>query len=399
MTEAGREYLTRCDSPNRPIPRQKNGSVTEQLVNDVIVAGGSLKVPDRPKLLGGVDFRQRVRLAERYGKVPDGKELVVRRLSYDELQIDLVDAPGHGDAPPLRPVPIPARVTRPHPAVAAFRKASGTLQISRAAVPRAARLLQGLVAEAEQRGYQVSFPQPHGEDHRRNNWRHSAATVGKAVVSIAADGHSSSVSISEEGLPSRRWFNQRNGSYRYGRSGIGEWVPPSQASYETGATGRLTFSLVGYSNSGRPQSWSDRKSWSLDEKLPELLREIEVRAVEARARKLEEERKAAERRRAWEAAMERARAQFLQQRRAEALARQIELWRRANDIREYCAAVEETHPESPAGAEWITWARGYSDRIDPLTYPPAMPADPEEISPDDLKPYLGRWNPYGPDRW
>jgi hypothetical protein len=65
----------------------------------------------------------------------------------------------------------------------------------------------------------------------------------------------------------------------------------------------------------------------------------------------------------------------------------------------YCAAVEETHPESPPSAEWITWARGYSDRIDPLTDPPAMPADPEEISPDDLKPYLGRWNPYGPDRW
>jgi hypothetical protein len=27
-----------------------------------------------------------------------------------------------------------------------------------------------------------------------------------------------------------------------------------------------------------------------------------------------------------------------------------------------------------------------------------MPADPEKFSREDLKPFLGGWNPYGPDR-
>lgn len=28
-----------------------------------------------------------------------------------------------------------------------------------------------------------------------------------------------------------------------------------------------------------------------------------------------------------------------------------------------------------------------------------MPADPENVRPDELKPYLGGWSPYGPDGW
>jgi hypothetical protein len=31
--------------------------------------------------------------------------------------------------------------------------------------------------------------------------------------------------------------------------------------------------------------------------------------------------------------------------------------------------------------------------------PPHMPADSDEIEPEDLKPFIGRWGPYGPDSW
>jgi hypothetical protein len=47
---------------------------------------------------------------------------------------------------PLRPVPVPRQVTHPHPVVVAFRTAPETLEVSRAAVPRAARILQVLAA-------------------------------------------------------------------------------------------------------------------------------------------------------------------------------------------------------------------------------------------------------------
>lgn len=399
ITEAGREYLARCDGPNPPVPRQANGSVTEQLVNDVVAAGGSLRLPrtsyGRP---GHVDYEQRARMAERFGKVPSGKRLVVHHLPGAEVRIDLVDGPETAVLP-LRPVPVPRRVTQPHPVVVAFRTAADTLDVSRAAVPRAARILQALTVEAERRGHKVAAPGP-ANDSRGSRWASSDAGSGDGVVAISVDGHTCEVKLSEEGLQSRGYWEQRNRSYRHRPGGGGEWVTPPRSQYEANATGRLTLTLVtGYSSSGRQQSWSDRTRWTLDEKLPEVLLEIETRAVEARERKREKERQAAERQRAWEQAMERARSLFLEEHRAKALADQADRWQRANTIRAYCAAAESTHPDSTETAEWVAWARSYGDRIDPLQQPPQRPPDPERISPDDLKPFLGRWNPYRPDNW
>ena len=66
--------------------RQANVSVTQQLVDDVVAAGGSLRVPrkrwyDRES----VDCENRARLAERYRKVPAGKRLVVSTID-DKLE-------------------------------------------------------------------------------------------------------------------------------------------------------------------------------------------------------------------------------------------------------------------------------------------------------------------------
>src|SRR4051812_46738926 len=47
ITSAGREYLERAARPGAPRPRQASVSVTQQLVDDVIAAGGSLRVPRR----------------------------------------------------------------------------------------------------------------------------------------------------------------------------------------------------------------------------------------------------------------------------------------------------------------------------------------------------------------
>src|SRR5262245_29516390 len=45
ITVAGTEYLQQVDGPNPPLSRQPNVSVTQQLVDDVIAAGGSLRAP------------------------------------------------------------------------------------------------------------------------------------------------------------------------------------------------------------------------------------------------------------------------------------------------------------------------------------------------------------------
>ncbi len=88
ITHAGKEYLQRVDGPNPPLPRQPNVSVTQQLVDDVVAAGGSLRVPRQGwRNKGAVDYERRAQLAEAYGKVPRGQRLVVKGVAPDELLI------------------------------------------------------------------------------------------------------------------------------------------------------------------------------------------------------------------------------------------------------------------------------------------------------------------------
>lgn len=161
-----------------------DASVTEQLVNDVIAAGGSLRVPrknwyDR----NSVDYAHRARLAEQYGKVPTGKLLVVEAVSSEELQIALVDASENmvADAPP---VPIPIKVARYHSVVRQFREYSERHEVSRAALPRVLRILQGLVIEAEQRGYNSQLASAPKRDRYayRSGWQ--GKHHGHVVIAI-----------------------------------------------------------------------------------------------------------------------------------------------------------------------------------------------------------------------
>lgn len=149
---------------------------------------------------------------------------------------------------------------------------------------------------------------------------------------------------------------------------------------------------------GRVATWSDRKSWKLDNKLGELLQELELRSVEDDHREVEERRKAEERHREWELGMERTRERFAQSYRAKILRAQAEAWREANALRTYLAALGVTYGETEEPSEWIEWVSAYIERLDPLRSPPVMP-DTSELSAEDLKPFLGGLSPYGPSRW
>src|SRR6266481_2579711 len=95
ITAAGKEYLQQVGGPNPPLPRQPNVSVTQQLVDDVIEAGGSLRLPrKRWNETEGIDYERRARLAETYGKVPRGSRLIVKTVSAEELLIELLTEPG-----------------------------------------------------------------------------------------------------------------------------------------------------------------------------------------------------------------------------------------------------------------------------------------------------------------
>jgi hypothetical protein len=91
---------------------------TEQLVADVLSAGGRLLLKDETTR-GGVNWRQRAYAANRRGKVPEGKHLSVV-WSVAGFEITLRDGPSSSDLE-ADVVLVPSRVPNPHPAARGFR--------------------------------------------------------------------------------------------------------------------------------------------------------------------------------------------------------------------------------------------------------------------------------------
>jgi len=398
ITKAGRDYLERAAQPDAEPPRQANVSVTEQLIADVQAAGGTLRVPQKRPGEDGVDYWQRVQATKRLGKVPLGKELVIERLDWDELEIKLIDGPP-GSEVEVESVPVPDRVGKYHPVVRRFKAAKNKHEVSRAAMPRALRILEGLVREAERRGFEVSNATSNDE---HGNGRSSWSGPQDGHIHITVRGHRQSFRFWEENLPSRAHWEkhrtyweyddaeaERSFSFRRGRQRTRTY-----AEYEAKATGRLCLETAGYGGG----KWADRKTTgSLEDKLGELLQHMEIGAAEAEERQREVERAAERRKLAWEAAMEQAKERFVEDQRAKALREQVKASNEATAIRMYCDRLESARGED--AEEWVSWARAYADRVDPLLGEVGMPAPPERIDPKELAPYLNGLSPYGPDRW
>jgi hypothetical protein len=289
------------------------------------------------------------------------------------------------------------RLTKYHPVAREFRDRTNLHEISRKALPRALRIVHALAVEAERRGYRIACVRVREDSYGRTEWKPSHD--GQLVFTI--NGHELRVRIWEKGAGQRgpydhqmrRWKADREQPFR-----LMQFVERPKA-YDSGATGELNVEALG-SAYGRQKAWGDRSRWKLEDRLPNLLREVEVQAVEAEERRLAREREQAERQRQWEAAMERAKLQFIDEHRLEVLRNRVRTWEEAEAIRRYCAAVESRHGAAtiaaePSAAEWLALARDHADSAQDL---PRMPPDPE-ITHDGIRPYLGGWSPYGPQRW
>jgi hypothetical protein len=379
ITDTGREYLRNVDGPNPPIPRQGNISVAQQLVDDVLAAGGVLRVPRanwyEP---GGINYEKRAQAARQFGKVPSGKRLTTSYVD-GELEIRLEDAI-YGTEISVQPVDVPRRVTRLHPVAQRFRDDVERHEVSRRELRRCVRIVHALANALEQRGHQLANVTKTTGGYRGDRW--APARDGHLLVTVRE--HQYRLRVSEEKVSVRGYFERSSVYLR----------PHDRDRYDAGATGRLQISIDGYSREGRPASWADRRSWTLEEKLGELLRELEVRAAEDDHRALERKRLADERRARWELAVASAKDQLREHRRAQVLRDQVAAWQQAEAMRGYLDVLQERWGEN----EWLAWARQHVDaHLDPLGVQPTMPEDPATINPEDLRPFLNGLSPYGPD--
>jgi hypothetical protein len=354
ITTAGSEYLDEVDGPEPPIPRQGNVSVTQQLVDDVIAAGGVLRVPrkrwyDRD----AIDYVRRAQLAERHGKIPEGKLLVTSTLR-DEVEIRLVDveieaSPAAND---LLPVLVPERVARYHAAARGFRDHTDLHEVSRDQLQRATRVLHAVATEAQRRGW--------------------AVTPDAGAMKITAQDLLCRLTISEKGVRQRGRWEQEVYRYRNVRSEDYFWRDRElpRGAYDKDATGTLTLTLSceGRWFAGRQGRWSDRQSWTLEERLPHLFREIEARIIHARRMREQERiraedaaerarRDAEQRERTWRELMATAQERLIEDHRIARLTTDVDAWDQARRIRAYCDAAEAAYRDNAETNKWIAWAR------------------------------------------
>lgn len=412
LTDRGREFLAGSPAPppasppSKPVrtpttdrkPQSSSARAvdkpptkTEQLVADVIAADGRLVLPDEAAR-GGINWRQRAYAAQRHGKVPDGKRLVVSR-GREGFVIELMDGQT-GNELGAEQIHVPARLTKYHRVARQFRDRSDLQRISRKALARALRIIHALALEIERRGHQIecaNAPQTDRYGRRGRNAKDSAHLI------VTIKNHALEVRIYEKGVGLRSAWEQERAHYEENRLNFRlGYLPTRPAAYDKDATGQLNISLL--SHSPRQTTWGDRKRWKLDDRLGQVLRELETQAVEAEERRLARERKEADRQRQWEAAMADAKRRFIEDHQLDVLRRRVQAWQEADAIRAYCDAVEARHGQAATEtntAAWLQLAREHADHLQRL---PTMPAEPE-ITNEALKPYLGPWSPYGPRGW
>lgn len=143
-------------------------------------------------------------------------------------------------------------------------------------------------------------------------------------------------------------------------------------------TGRLTISVGRW----RRRNWNDTERTGLEERMSEVVAGVVALLAGLRAEDEERERRVAQAR--YEQEMRR---REDERRRLGALRREAVRFRRAAELRQYIAAVDEAARRagelSAAREEWIAWARAKADWIDPLVQVSDVILDaPEPKRPD-----------------
>lgn len=400
LTGAGRARLQEAENKSSSPPCEPQPSPTvsatatgKRKAPDATVETAELRSKQARKLLNqladGEDFwvespteqeaatwRRVVDFAKRNDLVPAGKTLE-RRTSGPDLIIRLVDGV-HPNTKPASPQPeapvvrVPETLRGCHPVIATLRDDERRLLMPKPQRRRSLLILQAVASEAERRGHRVK-----NEPVATDRYAYSNVVRDRdGAIRVEIDGHGFAVRVSQ--------------------------VSPNSENPER--SGALLIEVPPYHVRGRQTKWPDGKRRKVEDVLDLILPELETQAAEAKQRKIDEERAKAERRTNWEKAMGRAKAAAITAYKAKILDKQVENWRRAATLREYRDALTDRIAQANRGKQqvddavlaWAKWITEYTAAIDPLTSIPRMP-DVPELSPEDLKPFLGKWSPYGPE--
>ncbi|MEV0523959.1 hypothetical protein AB0I66_11075 [Streptomyces sp. NPDC050439] len=364
--------------------KQPKKTLGEQLIDDVLAAGGIL-VTKEAYGPGASNWSARIRSAQRCGKLPAGQELVHRwRAGGREITIQNIPA---WKLAVLDPIPVPERLHKPHAVVAALRAGEPALGLSRSVQPRALRLVQAMVAEAERRELQVQLT----ADGRRG---HYSRRRDASLFTITAQGQPCGVSLGQEQDRTEHVPTAKELADAQQFS----WVRIPK--YDYALSDRLTITLSGGATH-RQSAWKDMPDHPLEEQLPEILQEVDLRGLAAERKRAEEAEQARLKRLQWEEAVRQARVDYAEAFRVRVLEQQEKAWQQARRLSTFLATARARIEAMTAGAErteaeaWLSWASDHVRSIDPLSRALRIPTAPEPRH-SDLEPFLHGWSPYGP---
>ncbi|MFC8796893.1 hypothetical protein ACFT2C_04120 [Promicromonospora sp. NPDC057138] len=289
-----------------------------------------------------------------------------------------------------RPVPVSQRVSQYDSAVKAFLKSKDWQFVSAEHLTRAGHVLQAIAVEAKRRGYRV-LSTGSARGRGQSGW-----SPRKARLVVEIRGQEYGMDLREKPRPGAAKLPPRNYSKP---PRLPEWM--ERRRYEFLPSGVFELNIEGGFGGGRTQTFRDGKKARLEDLLPEVLREMEIRVLETEWREQEAERAKQARRARWEAAVERGRRDFHEAQRSKVLLDQLDAWQRHHALGEYLAAMAEKidqleGEERAAAEEWLVWSQQRAQRLDPLNGTLAVPRFPDPTS-DELKPFLKGWSPYGPE--
>lgn len=367
----------------------------EQLVTRVLAAKDQ-QVPVEEIDLGPRKLPRIIAASLKASNRPFGRKLTTRRVGNHWNGEETVCFGFHfRDFVAEHPIPVPERVGRYHPAVKEFLADKDWQYITKEHVPRAARILQAIATEAQRRGYTVILhsEKPRSDYRTANSVEHGNLWIetgyglyGIEIKEIAGSGGSK---FSDLGLS---WDQQQR---RYPT-----WV--RRRNREFVSTGRLKLGQ-GTSLSSYGETYlTDARGTMLEEKLPEMFVRFDTwmleQAEHARLKKLAKER----RKRNWEDAMVSAEADYYAAERWKhfvALAEQDEQFRKYREFLDRAEVAADGLPSEQrfAASGFLSEIEAAMKQLDPLASPELLVPDVRKPTPEDLKPYLGGWSPYGPE--
>jgi len=416
ITDAGRFYLEHGRHPGLPAPSsatptpatslrtntagQAHGgedllALGQELITRVQDNGGTLRIDD-PDADTRAAYRRVIHAVKQHGLVPAGFQLRHTGRNAGDLIIQLADD-AHLDETEWNRIRLGVRdrVSEAPALTRLLRDNPGVLDVSDPVLPRALEIVEALAEHARRRGHKLAMS-------RKKKHQGLYLLVGE---------HRCTVTVTEEHDQVPR--DPAAGATAARKVYAWQRVPQE---FDAVASGRLRVQLP-ESPHGRRDHWSDDGRSRLENKLLEVIKEVEHRTAAAeqahrerqREHELwlaEQEREKAEKRARWEAAMQQARTRAVDAHRQATFGEALHRWQAATDIRAFCDALEQAATAEQTGGDagelpaWIAWGRDAADSLDPTRNPAplAQAGFDRPPLPDELRPYLGEWSPHRPEK-